>query len=68
MLTLAFSFKKSDKIGQNREKRNETKFGAQFTSKQDAYDRINQTTLHYKRNLLKIQLLLLSQANRNLIT
>ena len=48
--------KKSGKIGQNQEK---IKFGAQFPPKHDNYDRIHQITLHYKRNLQTIQIVLL---------
>ena len=51
--------KKCGKIGQNQENRDKIKFGAYFPSKHDAYDRMHQITLHYKRNLQNIPLLLL---------
>ena len=51
--------KKSGKIGQSRGKRSKIKFGGQFPSKHASDDRIHQITLHYKRNLQTIAILLL---------
>ena len=51
--------KKNGKIGQNQENRDKIKFGAHFTSKHDHYDRMHQITLHYKRILQDILLMLL---------
>ena len=51
--------KKSGKIGQNQENREKIKFGAHFPPKHNNCDRMHQITLHYKRHLQNIQLMLL---------
>ena len=51
--------KKSGKIGQNQENRDRIKSGPRFPSKHDNCDRMHQITVHYKRNLQNIQLMLL---------
>ena len=50
--------KKNGKIGKNQKNRDRIKFGIHFPSKRDTCDRMNQITLHYKRNLQNIPLLL----------
>ena len=50
---------KSGAIGQNRENRHQIKFGAQFPSTHDTYDRMYQITLLYSRKSQHIAILLL---------
>ena len=50
---------KSGKIGQNQGNCDKFKFGEQFPPKHDNSDRTHQVTLHYKRNLQNIQILIL---------
>ena len=52
-----FVVKENGKIGQNQENRGKNKFGAQFPSKHENYDKMHQMTLHCKRNVQNIQIL-----------